>query len=178
LRRTLSIVAVALTTLFFTSCRKKGATSQEIDVANRVTQRQAVLFFEGPDSLLAPEQRQLALPEKDSAAISIVLRELLKGSANQSISPLMPPGIQLRGAYLLPEGTCVIDLGGDPLTNGWNTGTHAEIVAVYGMVQTVCENFHSVQRVRLLVNGQVAETLAGHIDIAHPLRPNGALIRK
>lgn len=127
--------------------------------------------------LLVPEMRTVSLPENDAAALALVIRELLKGSANASVARSFPPDTVLRAAYLLPDGNAIVDLGGQTLTS-WNTGSHQEMIAAYSVVETVIANFPEVRRVRLLVNGQVVPTLAGHVQLDKPLYPMKFLVAK
>jgi len=129
------------------------------------------LYFESPDLLLVAETRNLALPASPAGALSATVRELFKGSANAAVPRPFPADTVVRAAYLLPDGTAFVDLGGPTLTQGWGTGSHEELMAVYSVVQTVTANFPEAKRVRLLVNGEPAETLAGHIDLARALSP-------
>jgi spore germination protein GerM len=103
--------------------------------------------------------------------LSIVARELLKGSANAGVPHVFPRDTVVRAAFLLPDGTAFVDLGGPTLTQGWATGSHEELMAVYSVVQTVVTDFPTVKRVRILVNGEPAETLAGHVNLEHALLP-------
>jgi hypothetical protein len=124
------------------------------------------------------ETREVAVPENPAAAISTVLRELLKGSANSGVDRLLPEDTLLRAAYLLPEGTVIVDLGGPTLTEGWSTGTHQELMAIYSIVQTLASNFAEVRRVRILLNGTPSETLGGHVWLGRPLVPVQSLVRR
>lgn len=160
------------------ACRKARTTVSPADLANKVSNRTVQLFFESPQMLLVRESRSVALPENDAAALSPVLRELLKGSANAAVARPFPADAVVRGAFLLPDGTAVVDLGGPTLAAGWNAGSHAELMAIYAVVQTVTANFKDVRRVRLLVNGQPAETLAGHVSLERPLGPRPSLLAK
>ena len=164
--------AALLLILAFAACKKQRTAAEEVRLANKVSTRTVTLFFETPDLLLGPESRTLPLPEDEAQAMGDVMKELLKGSANTAVPKLFPVDVTLRGAYLLPDGTAVIDLGGSSLSNGWPTGSHQELMAVYGVVSTMTTNFRSVQKVRLLVNGQVTQTLAGHVSIDRSLRPS------
>lgn len=175
MRRGLIVFVAAF--LVLASCRSEKKTVENaIALANKVSSRTITLFFESPEGLV-PEQRTLPLPESDAAALSLVAKELLKGSANESIPRPLPEDSVIRAAYLLPEGLAVVDVGGPTLAGGWNTGSHGEMIAVYSLVQTIVSNFPSVQRVRILVNGQPEQTLAGHIEIDRSLRPLQALLR-
>jgi spore germination protein GerM len=177
-RRVIGSWAVVLV-LLISGCRR-AATEREapdLKLVNKVAARAVTLYFESPEMVLVPETRTVEVPENEAAALSAVLRELLKGSTSVGVPNVFPPDSVVRATYLLPDGTAVIDLGGPSLTDGWNTGSHTEMMAVYSIVQTLIANFPSVRRVRLVVNGQPAETLAGHIRIDRPLRPLAYLVR-
>ena len=162
-----------------TGCRKKQQQlSPNLNVANKVAMRTVSLFYEGQDFLLAPERRDLPLPENPAGALAVVVRELVKGSANSAVPRLLPADTVVRGAYLLPDGTAFVDLGGPTLTQGWATGSHQELMAVYSVVQTVTVNFPEAKRVRMLVNGEPAETLGGHVSLARPFAPQPSVVAR
>ena len=160
------------------ACRKQQALSPNLNVENKVAMRTVALYFESPDMLLVAERRDVALPENRAGALAIVVRELFKGSANAAVPRLFPADTVVRGAFLLPEGIAFVDLGGPTLTQGWGTGSHEELMATYSLVQTVVANFPEVRRVRMLVNGQPAETLAGHVSLARALAPMPSLVAR
>jgi hypothetical protein len=54
----------------------------------------------------------------------------------------------------------------------WETGASEEVGAAQALVLTVTKNLPSVTRVILLVGGEPVETLAGHVDLTHPLLPD------
>jgi germination protein M len=174
LRRT-SVVFLILIALG--GCRRTTTPGAATTLQNRVVTRTITLYFESPQMHLVAEQRTLPLPENEAAAAPVVVRELLKGSVNAAIPRLFPTDVQARGTYTLPDGTAVVDLGGATLVNGWGTGTHGETMAIYSIVQTLTANFRSIKRVRIVVNGQPAQTLAGHIDLSRPFYPRPALLR-
>ena len=95
------------------------------------------LYYESPQMLLVAESRNVALPESVPAAVPVVVRELLKGPVMPTSLRLFPADTVVRGAYLLPGGTAIVDLGGPTLTQGWGTGSHQELMAIYSLVQTV-----------------------------------------
>ncbi|MHB0970703.1 MAG: GerMN domain-containing protein [Thermoanaerobaculia bacterium] len=161
-------------------CRRERETPADVKLAeaNKVTAHTVQLYFESPDMLLIAEPRSVGLPESSAAAMPALLRELIKGSVNPGVPKPFPADTELRGAYLLADGTAVVDLGGPTLAAGWNTGSHQEMMAAYSVVQTVIANVPEAKRVRLLVNGQPAETLAGHLTIDRPLLPMASLLRK
>jgi spore germination protein GerM len=176
--RRAAVLSLALLALAGACRKKETPLTPNLAVENKVAVRPVTLFFETPDMLLGPEQRNLALPENPGGALSVVVRELLKGSANASIPRIFPADSTVRATFLLPDGTAFVDLGGPTLTQGWGTGSHEELMAVYSIVSTVTTNFPEIKRVRILVNGEPAETLAGHISLKQSLKPMPWLVKQ
>ena len=158
------------------ACSKKNPTPANINAANKVAMRSVRLYYESPEMMLAAETRNIALPESSAAAIPVVMRELMKGPTSAAVLRLFPADTVVRGAYLLPGGTVIVDLGGATVTEGWGTGSHTEIMAAYSVVQTVTANFSDARRVRLVINGAPSETLAGHVSLAKSLGPLPGLV--
>src|SRR4051794_41633637 len=97
---------------------------------------------------LVPERRNVALPENPAGALSIVVRELFKGSANAGVPRLFPADTVVRGAYLLPDGTAFVDIGGANGTPGWGGGSAQEYIAIYSVVDTMIANFPRAKHAR------------------------------
>lgn len=158
-------------------CGKKSSNvAANLNAANKVSVRPVQLFFEAPSMLLAPETRNIPLPESAAAAMPVVVRELMKGPSKPPLGRVFPADTVVRGTYLLPGGTVIVDLGGNTLTRGWGTGSHDEIMSAYALVQSLTANFAEARRVRILVNGTPAETLAGHVSLAGSLTPRAGLV--
>jgi hypothetical protein len=171
----LAVAALAVMVLAG-GCRKKNDVAANINAANKVSVRPVRLYYESPQMLLAAETRNIALPESPAAAMPVMVRELMKGPAKPPLGRLFPADTVVRGTYLLPGGTVIVDLGGTTLTQGWGTGSHEELMSVYSLVQSMTANFPEARRVRILVNGTPAETLAGHISLARSLTPLTPLV--
>ncbi len=164
-------VVLSLAILAIAGGCKKRALTPNLNVENKVEVRPVTLFYEGPEMLLVRETRNVALPENPAGALSVVARELLKGSSNAGVPHIFPRDTVVLAAFLLPDGTAFVDLGGNTLSQGWGTGSHEELMAVYSVVQTVTTNFPEAKRVRILVNDAPAETLAGHVNLSRSLAP-------
>jgi Sporulation and spore germination len=171
--------AVVLSLAIFSiasGCQKKTVSPNLAE--NKVEVRPVTLFFEGPEMLLVREMRNVALPENPAGALSVVARELLKGSSNAGVPHIFPRDTVVRATFLLPDSSAFIDLGGSTLTQGWGTGSHEELMAVYSVVQTVTTNFPEAKRVRILINDEPAETLAGHVSLSRALLPSAAYVAR
>jgi spore germination protein GerM len=176
LRTLLALCTLLTLAVLAGACKKKQSSAEILNAQNQVAPRVVRLYFESPSMLLAAEQRNVQVPQSSAGAMSAVLRELFKGATNPAYARTLPADTVLRGAYLLPDGTAFVDLGGQTLSQGWPAGSHEELMAVYAIVQTVTSNFPEAKKVRVLVNGTPAETLAGHIALDKPLVPMGSLV--
>jgi spore germination protein GerM len=172
------IAAVALIILASACNRKQPPLTPNLNKENKVAMRTVALYYESQDLLLVPERRDLPLPENPAGALDVVMHELVKGSVNAAVPKLLPADTVIRATYLLPDGTAFVDLGGPTLTQGWATGSHQELMAVYSVVQTVTANFPEAKRVRVLVNGEPAETLGGHVSLSRSLVPMPSVVAR
>lgn len=80
----------------------------------------------------------------------------------------VPQGVQVRSLYLTARGEAFVDLSGDIVTNHPG-GSLAEALTVYAIVSAVTINLPDVTRVQILIDGREVDTLAGHVDLRHPL---------
>lgn len=125
------------------------------------------LFF--PDQngqLLHPEERDIPKPAGAAAFLRALFEELQKGPRREGLMAALPDKMQLRNAFLLPEGQAVLDLAVD---SSLAFGSDDELTIVASLIDTTLQNVAETSRVRILVNGEPAETLGGHVDLTRPL---------
>jgi hypothetical protein len=160
--------------------------------------RNVTLFFESKagDGVLHPEARDVPAASDDVAFLRSVASGVVEGPRSEDLVRPFPDGWTLRGAYLLRDGVAVLDLApprapappdapapGAPAATGsaapappayvrWQAGGHEEDTAVQALAVTVGKNMTGVTRVVLLVAGEPADTLAGHVDVTHPIAPD------
>lgn len=133
--------------------------------------RSATLFFAAEGTRLAREAREIGLCDDDSTCLRSVLDELLNGPVGEF-------------EETLPEGTIVIDvrIEGNQATVEFNrtfsdamlSGSSAEMLAVYSVVDTVAVNFPQIQKVKINVDGNSGVILR-HLDLSDPLLPDYSL---
>ena len=176
------LAAGTLALLLLARCGQRGPVQATSSPApprpTTVTAKPVTLFYEGDSLLLTPRVENVALPEGDAASIRPLLTALLAPAQAGTEEKPVPAGIEIRATYLLPDGTAIVDLGGPLFASGWQTGSQAELMLAYSIVQTLASNLPSVRQVQLVVNGQPADTLGGHLSIERPLRPNPRLIAR
>jgi germination protein M len=85
--------------------------------------------------------------------------------------------VKLRACYLDASGAAYIDLA--PLSqNGVKASAWEELLALYGIADTLIQNFEEVKLVRFLIDGKEAQTLAGHIDLSRKFEKRMDLVKQ
>jgi spore germination protein GerM len=130
------------------------------------TVRVTLFFADTSAGRLHPEERDIAKPAAPGAYLRALFDELARGPSTQGLVGVVPPRIQLRNGFLMPGGLVVLDLSVDA---SLSFGSAEELSIVASLVDTVLQNVASTQRVRILVNGEPAESLGGHVDLTQPL---------
>jgi hypothetical protein len=159
-------------------------------------QRVPIYFASAEDDLFHAETREIPASSDDAAFLRAIASAVLAGPRAPGLLPAFPEGWTLRGAYRLREGLAVLDLSppgsaapvptpavGPPAPPGtpssaprWQTGSHEEEAAAQALLITVAKNVPDVSRVAIVIAGEPAETLAGHLDLTHPLVPDLARV--
>jgi len=113
---------------------------------------------------LAAVATPLALGADPRERARVALDALITAAPSPEQRPL-PLETSLLQFYLLPDGTAVADFS-DALSHQLPSGIASEQLALDSIVQTLHAADPQVQRLRILIDGQEAETLAGHVDIS------------
>ncbi len=125
----------------------------------------AKLFWvsDSDNSALAPVIVELPLSADPVPRSKQVLNTLLAGPVDAELRTL-PPDAVLLAFYLLPDGTAIADFS-EALATSMPSGIASEQLAVDSMARTLEANVPQVRRLKILIHGQEAETLAGHVDL-------------
>lgn len=140
------------------------------------------------DEVAAPEQEMtkvtIYLKDQEKNCLVPVTREIPKvtGIARATLEALfeskeegnlrspLPVATKVKDLNIKPDGTCVVDLNLDA-TKLPEDDPKEEALAVYSIVNTLTE-FSTVQKVQIIVEGQVNKTFSGHIPVDLPLMRN------
>jgi len=154
---------------------QKYRDSRDVPVAPQtqpiVGKRTVVLFFVADGTRLEREARELDHCENTDACINDVLNELLNGPVGEYDEPL-PEGTVVKSVRV-DKDLAVIDLN-DTFAKAMLSGSSAEMLAVYSIVNTVAANFPQIARVKLTVEGVDASKLR-HLDLSEALPPDYTL---
>jgi hypothetical protein len=145
--------------------------------APAVPKIKATLYFASEDGLhLVPTEREVPLAEGAVAQARSILEAQLSAEAPPPFVSTIPKGALLRGIFVSERNEVFVDL--DPaIRTAHPGGTLQELMTVYTIVNAVLTNLPNLQQVQILIGGQEADTLAGHVDLRRPLRKNESLIQ-
>jgi Sporulation and spore germination len=126
---------------------------------------------------LEPAEVELPLSAEAAQRAKQVLRALISDVPNPEQRTL-PADATLLDFYVLPDGTAVADFS-DTISGEIPSGILSEKLAVDSITRTLEANVTSLRRLKILIHGQEAETLAGHLDLTgffdlHPAVPPAA----
>jgi hypothetical protein len=114
-------------------------------------------------SVLEAEDVSLAL-SADPVQRSRQLVNALILSPPAAAQRTLPADTSLLDFYLLADGTAIADFA-DTLSTGTPSGITSEQLAVDSITKTLGAAVPQIRRLKILLHGQEAETLAGHVDL-------------
>jgi spore germination protein GerM len=136
----------------------------------------AVLFFPSlSERKLVAENRPVEWAPAAADRVRQVLLALAEGP-RQGLGHPLSLSINVRAVFLTSEGTAYVDLSSD-LPSSISPGIETESLCVYAIVDSITTNIPSVKRVKILIQGQEAETLEGHADLTDAIVPDPTLIK-
>jgi spore germination protein GerM len=140
------------------------------DPASAETRRiHASLFYvsESGDVLAAVDSEVHYAPSPAAQARAILDAQLAPAPAGRLSA--IPPGTRVRALFLTSRGEAFVDVSQELSTNHPG-GSMYEALTVYTIVNALTVNLPDITAVQILIEGREVDTLAGHIDLRHPLR--------
>ncbi len=131
----------------------------------------ATLYFVSEDGLsLVGVEREVPFGE----TVADQARRIVEAQIGEAPTPLaapVPPGTTLRALFVTERGDAFVDLNRD-VSAKHTGGSLDELFTVYAIVDSLTVNLPAITRVQILIEGKEADTIAGHVDIRHPLQKN------
>ncbi|MDS1029118.1 GerMN domain-containing protein [Bacillota bacterium LX-D] len=146
---------------------------QLVETAN---QDQLTLYFIGStetDFYLQPVKR--SVPKNEATPLR-ALEELFKGpDKDQNIEAIAPQGTKLL-SFKITNGIATVNLNRAFMEN-MNAGSNMEELILASIVNTLTE-FTDIKKVQILIEGQVVDSIGGHVETSLPLERNEEVIKK
>ena len=151
-----------------------------VDTAHLVT----LYFADEQAEYLVPEERAVwgVHPRNIEDLSRRIFHELLKGPENPDLHRTIHDSGKRNIVVVLTgelpyTGTLILNLTSDFVRAQHGLGSAGETMAVYSMVNSLCE-LPGVERVKFLEEGREVEALFGHIATEQPISPRWDLVRR
>ncbi|MBF0451118.1 MAG: GerMN domain-containing protein [Candidatus Magnetomorum sp.] len=143
----------------------------------RLSQKMVHLYFaDETDRYLKAEDRVISHPDSPSQFAHILLTALFDGPRS-NFNQVLPKGDFLRAVYIENENhTAYVDLK-QTIVSHFPGGVTQELLTIYAIVNTLTLNIREIDQVKIIIGGQEADTLAGHLDIRYPYTTNMLMVR-
>ena len=144
-----------------------GTPAAAVTAPSAVRKITATLFYVSDDGMsLVQVQREVPFGATPAEQARAIVEAQLAPVAPQVSA--IPPEVKLRDIFITERGDAFVDLSGD-VTSRHPGGSLNEIFTVYSLVNALTVNLPAITRVQILVDGKEVDTLAGHVDLRHPL---------
>jgi spore germination protein GerM len=138
--------------------------AQQPAAARKIT---ATLFYVSQDGMtLVGMQREVpfgaTVPEQARAIVESQI------ASSPPLVSAIPAETRIRDVFVTERGDAFVDLSAEVSTKH-SGGSLDEIFTVYTIVNALTVNLPAITHVQILIDGKEADTLAGHVDLRHPL---------
>ncbi|HTP05922.1 MAG TPA: GerMN domain-containing protein [Nitrospirota bacterium] len=133
-----------------------------------------VLYFPLDGMLASGSAAVKRQPDAQSQAREILTVMLGDQRAGQAA---LLKDVKLRELYLDASGTAYVDLA-TVQQKEIRASARDELTALYAVVNTLLQNIEEIKRVRVLLDGREAQTLAGHIDLSRVFSKRMDLVKQ
>lgn len=145
-----------------------------LDADVKPTKEVTLYFTDAQTNNLIPEKHSI---KKVEGIAKETIEALISGpQVSTGHYPVIPEGTKLLGINVKPDGLCIVDFSNELAGNSKNSAV-GEKIATYAIVDTLTQ-FPTIQRVKILINGQEKPTLGGHEIISGELMRDDTLIKK
>jgi hypothetical protein len=105
-----------------------------------------------------------------------IIRMLIQGPSQSFLEPTWPKDVKLNSLFIADDGKAYVDLNLEKAMLE-NMDTQSELLAIYSMVNSLTLNIPKINEVKILINGNDAFTLAGHIDLEYFYKTNMLIVK-
>jgi spore germination protein GerM len=169
------ILALGYRALFSTGV-KEGSESRSGGFLPNLAKVKAHLYFTNQDGQsLKAEERSLVRHDNAVEHARSIVDALIEGPRSELL-PTLPAETKVLSLYVTEDGIAFVDF--DRIIREKHPGgSLSELFTVFSVVNSISLNVPEVEATKILIEGREVKTLAGHIDIRFPLRPDILMIK-
>lgn len=177
----LIIPAGIILAIFLIMPEKRHASGNFIPVAyqgkaKNAAQSTVYLYFADKENrFLTAEERFIVKSDDPATFGKDIIDLLIKGPGKEHMRTI-PKNTVINALYVTKNKTAFIDFGRQIVENHPG-GIKSELFTIYSIVNSLILNIEEIERVKILIGGREAVTLAGHISLAPHFTADMLLIR-
>ncbi len=155
---------------------KSSAYVSDSHINEEIKESSVFLYFgDRKRPYLISEERLISHPENPVLFGKKIIEELIKGS-NSGLMRTVSADTQIRAFFITKSNTAYIDFSRE-ISDSHPGGGPMENLTVYSIVNSLALNIPGIENIKILIDGQESETLAGHINIKYPLIADMLIVR-
>ena len=131
----------------------------------------ATFFYVSEDGMRLVGVEREVRSGKTTTELARRIAERQLSGAPSPLASAVPDGTTLRAIFVTAQGDAFVDLSRE-VSMGHPGGSLEELFTVYAIVNALTMNVPDITAVQILVEGREVDTLAGHVDLRHPLGSN------
>ncbi|RJQ06670.1 MAG: hypothetical protein C4551_07850 [Bacillota bacterium] len=147
-----------------------GGTGGGSGGGNQVT---LVLYFPDSQALYLEREERVVEASGDETYEELAITALIEGPRVEGHGRVIPEGAELL-SVTIEDGVAYVDFSSEFKDNHWG-GSCGELMTVFSIVNTLTES-GSITGVKILIEGEEVETLAGHLELSMVFERNEDMI--
>lgn len=153
--------------------KQKLNTSRSLRRAGKL--KAHLYFLDDDERFLRAEERSLVTQDNAVERAKNIVYALIEGPQD-GLSPAVPAEAKLLSLFVTEGGIAYVDFD-RALRDQHPGGSLFELFTIYSIVNSLALNIPEIEAVKILIEGNEAKTLAGHIDIRFPFQPDILMIK-
>lgn len=145
---------------------------QQRNNQNNIHEKDVSLYFATKDAMyLQAEKRNIS----GDNIYQATLEELIKGPESTDYNKTIPQGVEILDIDI-KNSIATLNFNRALRENHWG-GSTGETMTVYSIVNTMTQ-FSEIKKVKIIIESEEIDTLAGHMDLSVPLERNEKIIKE
>ena len=136
-------------------------------IEEKLPERDVQLYFAAVEGThLVPRRATLPGCADDRECLRALLEQLIAGPEGEAL-PVLPEQTRIQNVEI-ENDLLRVDFSRE-LVDLHPGGSLSELLSIYSLVNSLTENFPYIRQLQVLVDGEVKETLKGHVRIDQPI---------
>jgi len=134
------------------------------------------LYFSNRENTFLVAEENVLVHSDDSVDLGKkIIKALINGPKGELLRTI-PENTTLNALYITDDRTAFVDFS-EELSENHPGGGASEFLTVFSIVNSLVLNISTIDKVKILIGGHEADTLAGHVELRNPFKTNMLIVR-